>query len=244
MESISELWQFVTAWYNWPFSLALLCFLGLAGLQFLGLGQEQDFDADTDVDLDIDADVDIDVDADVDMDADADLDADHDMDMDHTVDALPGWTVLLSFLGVGQAPLTMVLLILLGTFGFLGWFLNSLIVSNLSFYPPLAILPIFGVALFGGGLTASRTARFIGRAVPALSTTATSMKNLVSRQGRVVSAQVDQQYGQVKVRDKGGTLITVFAVVDSGESPIERDTEVFLVEYNKAKKVFFVVPAE
>ena len=42
--------------------------------------------------------------------------------------------------------------------------------------------------------------------------------------------------GQVKVRDQGGTLITVFAVVDPGKPPIPRDAEVILVEYDEALK--------
>jgi hypothetical protein len=55
---------------------------------------------------------------------------------------------------------------------------------------------------------------------------------------------VDEEYGQVKLRDIGGTLITVFAVVDPGKPAILRDTEVILVEYDAAKKVFIVVPSE
>jgi len=80
--------------------------------------------------------------------------------------------------------------------------------------------------------------------MPAFSSTATSVKRLVSRRGHVVSPQVDEKYGQVKLRDTGGTLITVFAVVDPGKPAILRDTEVILVEYDAAKKVFIVVPSE
>jgi hypothetical protein len=87
-------------------------------------------------------------------------------------------------------------------------------------------------------------AGFIGRAVPAFSSTATSVKRLVSRRGHVVSPQVDEKYGQVKVRDPGGTLITVFAVVDPGKLPILRDTEVILVEYDEATKRYVVVPSD
>jgi hypothetical protein len=67
---------------------------------------------------------------------------------------------------------------------------------------------------------------------------------LVGRRGRVSSGHVDQAYGQVKVRDPGGTLITVFAVVDPGKPSIACDSEVYLVEYDPVKKVFVVVPAD
>jgi len=228
--------------------------LGLAGLQFLGLGQEHDLDADADVDLDIDADlhVDLEIDAHVDIDAhlDAGLDVDHDLNLDHQADLshdagdLPAWLTLLHFLGVGEAPLTMVLLILLGVFGFLGWLLNSFIAGALPAYPNWAIIPVCMVALTLSGFSASRLSHFIGRLVPAVSTTATTYQGLVGRLGYVSSAQISEKYGQVNVRDQGGTLITVFAVVDPGASPIQRDEKVFLVEYDQNRKVFVAVPAE
>ena len=60
----------------------------------------------------------------------------------------------------------------------------------------------------------------------------------------MTSPQVDEKYGQVKVRDTGGTLITVFAVVDPGQPPIPRDADVILVEYDEKRKVFIVVPSD
>jgi membrane protein implicated in regulation of membrane protease activity len=167
---------------------------------------------------------------------------------------VPAWAELLRFLGVGQAPLTMVLLVLMGGFGILGWVMNALILSvspsylKFSWLPAwLAWLPFIAVLIVDlmlGAWFTSRVAVFIGRAVPAFSSTATSVKRLVSRRGHVVSPQVDEKYGQVKVRDPGGTLITVFAVVDPGKPPIPRDTDVILVEYDDAKKVFIVVPSD
>lgn len=278
MQALAELWSFAIAWYNLPFSLALLAFLGLSAVQFIGLEQDHDAaadagaDADAHVDLDHDLSVDHDVSVDHDLavehDADLGHDLDHDVghDLDHDVDhdvdhdassdtgGVPAWAEVLAFLGVGQAPLTMVLLVLLGGFGIVGWIMNALILSvspaylRFSWLPAwLAWLPfilVLGVDLALGAWFTSRVAVFIGRAVPAFSSTATSVKRLVSRRGYVVSPQVDEKYGQVKVRDPGGTLITVFAVVDPGKPSISRDTEVILVEYDEAKKVFIVVPSD
>ncbi len=84
----------------------------------------------------------------------------------------------------------------------------------------------------------------MGRVVPAFTSSAMSVNRLVSRQGYVSSAQVDDTYGQVKVRDAGGTSITVFAVVDPGQPPITCDTKVFLVDYDPARKLFVVEPSE
>jgi membrane protein implicated in regulation of membrane protease activity len=157
---------------------------------------------------------------------------------------MPAWAGALRFLGVGQAPLTMVLLVLLGGFGGLGWIVNASVMGVVPVYPGWALAVVLLLDLLIAAWFTSRVAGFIGRAVPAFSSTATSVKRLVSRRGHVVSPQVDEKYGQVKVRDPGGTLITVFAVVDPGKPPIPRDTEVILVEYDDAKKVFIVVPSD
>jgi membrane protein implicated in regulation of membrane protease activity len=282
VQAIAELWNFAIAWYNLPFSLALLAFLGLSAVQFIGL--EHDHDAAADADADVHVDLGHDVSVEHDLGVDHDVSVDHDLDVGHDADlghdmghdlghevghdlghdvaheagsdvgGVPAWAEVLRFLGVGQAPLTMVLLVLMGGFGILGWIMNALILSVSPYYLKFSWLPawlawlpfilVLLVDLAIGAWFTSRVAAFIGRAVPAFSSTATSTKRLVTRRGRVVSPQVDEKYGQVKVRDPGGTLITVFAVVDPGKPSIPRDTQVILVEYDEARKVFVVVPSD
>jgi membrane protein implicated in regulation of membrane protease activity len=262
VQALTELWTFATAWYNLPFTLALLAFLGLSAVQFIGLEQDHDADVDAHVDLDHDVSLDHDLDVDHDLDLEHGLDVDHDVSVDHDADlghdldhdldhdvghdagGAPAWTGALRFLGVGQAPLTMVLLVLLGGFGMLGWIANASVLGIMPQYPAWVLAIVLLFDLFIAAWFTSRVAGFIGRAVPAFASTATSVKRLVSRRGHVVSPQVDEKYGQVKVRDPGGTLITVFAVVDPGKPPIPRDAEVVLVEYDEAKKVFVVVPSD
>ncbi len=106
-------------------------------------------------------------------------------------------------------------------------------------YPSLALLPVGVVALLGSSVISSRVTRFIGKVLPPISTTATRADALVGRQGVVLSPQVDGKYGLVRLRDKGGTSINVFAVVDS-EEPIDRDNEVILVGYDSAHKIYTV----
>jgi hypothetical protein len=189
------------------------------------------------------------------MDHDVDQDVDHDVDHDvehdvatgagHDAGGMPAWAGALRFLGVGQVPVTMLLLILLGAFGILGWIANSAVLGITPKYPGgWALGLVLALDVLVGGAITHRLAGFLGKAVPAFSSTATSVKRLVSRRGHVVSAQVDETYGQVKLRDPGGTLITVFAVVDPGKPPIPRDSSVVLVEYDPAKKRFVVVPSD
>jgi hypothetical protein len=254
---LNETWLFISAWYNLPFTFMLgLCLL-LTGLQLIGLGGDHDgdADADADVDADVDADLDADVDADLDADVDADLDADADADFDHDLDhdldhdadhdldhdASGSLSALnfLAYLGMGKAPLMVILVILFGTVGVLGWLLNSVIEEALGTYPGIAFAAVLPLALIGGSFISSRTARFIGRALPPVSTTATQAKALVGRAGVVISPSVNAKYGMVRLRDSGGTMINVFAITD-GEEPINRSSEVVVVDYDPQQKRYTV----
>ena len=137
----------------------------------------------------------------------------------------------------------MVLLVLTGSFGFLGWVATQWWWACIH-TQPLVLIPVLGVVLAVCFWFTPRASRFMGRALPSSSSTATPLKRLVGRRGCVASAHVDQAYGQVKVRDPGGTLLTVFAVVDPSQPSIPCNAEVYLVEYDAVKKVFVVVPAD
>src|SRR5688572_7655421 len=116
----------VLNWFNLifvvPFALAL-AFLGLYTLSGWTFG---DADADADAEVDGDAEVEAELEADADADADADTDADHDAEHDHDHDASragggSGWFAVLSWLGAGRVPLSIMLMILLLTWGAIGF---------------------------------------------------------------------------------------------------------------------------
>src|SRR5512133_3083837 len=137
---IGSFLTFSVAWYNLPFTLMLVLGVVFAGLQLVGLSQDGDTDADVDADADVDVDGDIDVDADLDadmdlaihhdIDHDIDHDLDHDVDHDMSHDSISGFSWL-AFIGIGKAPLMVVVLIILMTTGLLGWFLNGLALGGL-----------------------------------------------------------------------------------------------------------------
>src|SRR6266498_3980708 len=116
-------WIFLIAWYNLPFTLMLGLGVALAGLQLLGLSHDSDADADADGDIDADVNADTDLaihhDLDHDLDHDIDHDLDHDVDHDMSRDSLSGFSWL-AFIGIGKAPLMVVVLIVLMTTGLLG----------------------------------------------------------------------------------------------------------------------------
>ena len=239
-------WSFVVAWYNLPFTILLVVCALLAVLQLIGLGGEgesQDVDHDVELDQDLDLDHDVDIEHAVDLDHDADLDhaadVDHDADADHDADGAPTTLSVLAFIGLGKAPLLVVLLIFFGAIGILGWVLNSLVQGTLGSYPGVAFIVVLPLSVIVGGLISSRTSRFIGRALPPISTTATRAQALVGRRGTVVSPFVDDKYGLVRLRDSGGTLLSVFAVNQSGEL-IKRGSDVVLVAYDSTLKRYTV----
>ena len=249
---LESFWTFLIAWYNLPFTFMLGLGVVLAGLQLLGLSHDGDTDADADVDADGDVDADADADADMDMVIHPDLDHDVDHDIDHAIDhdlahnadheigrdSLSGFSWL-AFIGIGKAPLMVVLLIVLMTTGLLGWILNGLAVGMLGVFPGILLLATFLASLVTGSLITSRLTRLIGRALPPVSTTATRAQALVGRPGTVISPFVDSRYGMVHLRDDGGTLISLFAITED-EQPIARGDSVILLSYDPAQRLYLV----
>lgn len=239
---LANAWSFLSTWYNLPFTILLAICALLAVLQLIGLGGEadsHDVDHDVDVDGDVDLDHDLAVEHDADLDHDADVDHGVEHDADHDAESVPTTLSVLAFIGLGKAPLLVVLLIFFGAIGILGWVLNSLVQGALGSYPGVAFIVVLPLSVIVGGLLSSRTARLIGRALPPVSTTAMRAQALVGRRGVVVSPFIDEKYGLVRLRDVGGTLLSVFAIIQSGE-PIKRGSEVVLVAYDPTLRRYTV----
>jgi membrane protein implicated in regulation of membrane protease activity len=209
----------------------LIACIVLAVFQLMGLGGDHESEGEGDIDHDADLDHDID--------HDVDHDVDHDLSHDAGADGGASALNVLAFIGLGKAPLLVVLLILFGSIGLLGWTLNSLLTRTFGAYPSMAFVAVLPITIVVGTLISSRSARFIGRALPPISTTATRAQALVGRRGTVISPFVDAKYGMVHLRDDGGTLLNVFAVIQDGE-PIRRGSEITLVAYDPLKKVYTI----
>lgn len=229
-----ELWTFLTAWYNLPFTALLGLSIFVAVLQLSGLGGDDDSHGDADADGDLDHDVDMDHDLDHDLDHDVDHDVDHGGDAGHG----EGFSIL-SFIGVGKVPLLVVLLILFSSVGLLGWLMHGIIQGVLGMFPGFLILVTLPVATVGGSVITSRTARFIGQLIPPLTSTASRAQTLVGMTGTVTSPFVDEKYGMVHLRDRGGTLISLFCTTDE-LPPIPRGEQVLLVSYDPTGKRYQV----
>jgi membrane protein implicated in regulation of membrane protease activity len=248
--------QWLVNWWNLifvlPFSLALL-YLGLytvSGITFGDADADGDFDADGDIDHDFDAGVDHDLDADADADADGDvdqdLDADQDVDGDHDagsheaegggrgVDA-PVHIAAMNWLGIGRVPVSLVLMVLLLTWGVAGFLTNAAMQERGAMAAVFSI-PIAAVVSFF--VTHTVTA-LIARYLPLYETTAQRRHALLGSVGEAMYP-IDRKFGMVSVREETGDLYQVAcrAVGDA----IGKGSKVKLVSYNAKEGLFYVAP--
>jgi hypothetical protein len=93
-----------------------------------------------------------------------------------------------------------------------------------------------------GVVTGAATTQLIRKVLPPLITTASLAQDLVGQRGTVISPFVDERYGQVRLRNPGGVMISIFAITRS-ETPIKRGDEVMLESYDPAKRLYQVTPA-
>lgn len=231
----TNLGTFVSAWYNLPFTILLGLCAVLAGLQLLGLGGDDE----TDPDLEAETDLDPDLETDTDLESDAEADTEAEADTDGQADTPAPTLSLLAFLGLGKAPLMVVLLILFGTLGLLGWSANALVEASLGSFPAWMLAATGPAALGVAMLVTSRLARWLGKTLPPFSTTASLAESLVGRIGTVTSPFVDEKYGLIHLRDSGGTLMSVFAISASGET-LKRGERIVLASYDAERKCYAV----
>ncbi len=232
--------SFLLASHNIPFLLALGLSLLFALLQVFG------GDSDSDADADVDADIDADVDADIDADVDADIDADVDADTDAAAAAAGGGAgflgSMLVLLGVGKVPLMLILMSFMFALGSAGLITNALLADVLGGYPEFAVLPVLLGSLVLAFLFTNRVSGLLARLAPRHSA-AVGPEHLVGRIGTVVSHTVSPTYGRVQVRDRFGSVHTVYAVIETGE-PLPDRSEVALLAYDPVKRQFLVGPME
>ena len=218
-----------------------------------------DVDADADLDADVDADADFHAEVDLDADADADVDADADTDADAHVEAhLPGHDLhaghggvghaggpsplaaALGFLGLGKAPVSILILMLLIAWSIIGFVVNQLAyaVAPNEWLPPLLSLPL---AFVGSLLATAGLARLLGRYMPSTETYVHRKDQLVGRHGTAIYAITDQ-FGLASVHDTGGDLFQVPCRTAAGAAQIPATARIVLFDYDAERSIFFAAP--
>jgi membrane protein implicated in regulation of membrane protease activity len=244
-------WLFTwwNAVYTLPlaFVLVLLTVTSIFGLA--GAVMDSDHDADVDHDVDADVDVDVDVDHDLDVDADHDVDADADLDQDGDVDVQDhaiaharglghadghGPVIsALAMIGVGHAPLLMVLQVFLLFWGLLGVGIHLALKAA----GPGALLVSLPVTLVASAVATRLLAGAFGKVFKPFETTAVKRHHMVGRTGHVVFA-VTADEGTVHAKDQHGTLHRLRARTEHGR--LESGNQVVILGYDAERKLFQV----
>jgi membrane protein implicated in regulation of membrane protease activity len=258
--------EFLFAWWNLifivPFLLALL-YLGLyaiSGATFgdteadAGVDADGDVGVDADAHVDVDAHVDADTDVAVDADADGDVAADADADADAHADVVhaggggpsdlahpPFYMAALSWLGVGRVPLSLLLMVLLVSWGVIGFLVNAVLYPALQDHSQIPGLSLPAAAA-GSLLFTSGFARLMARWAPLSETYARRRHELLGLVGEALYP-INDQFGLVSVRDDRGVLFQIPCRIFREGSPIDKGSRVRLVAYNGKQRLFYVTLA-
>jgi membrane protein implicated in regulation of membrane protease activity len=138
----------------------------------------------------------------------------------------------LSWLGVGHAPLSVLLICLLVYWAAVGSLGNlALGIRNIGFSVALALV--------GSLLATGATARLIKRFLPVSQSFSVARHELIGREG-VAIYPITESSGTVRLYDKLGTLRQLDSRTVPGGAVIPQDTKVIVVDYNRERQVFTV----
>lgn len=213
-----DLLKEIIAPYNLIFTLPVLLVFFYIVLQFIGFHADHSGIINADIG-------DIGVSADDDMKAQAD-----------------GSTLnyVLSFLGVGKVPITMILVPLVMTWGIVGCGCNHIITHTVK--PPHwpFMLGSIIIAATAGVVTAKLFAGAIAIILPTAERSATSKKELIGKTARVTSGQVTTSFGRARLRDDHGNSITVYCKIPYGRRVAQKGDEIILLDYDEEDGKFEV----
>ena len=234
---------------NLPYWIFLGTGFLLFGFVIVSGGGDDDADLGGDFDTDADFDLDADIDADVDVDADIEAgDSPINLDSDIDVNGNGYWNPiqLLGWLGIGKAPLILLLALDLCLWGLFGWMLNVALGSVIGRIPSgiLGIIVLVS-SLVAALLLGGQIARPIGKVFASFGEDA-SGDRLVGCIGTVSSARLHKvsegKIAQVDVRDAVKNLVTVNAALPIWANDIPKyGDSVLVIERSDKAYLYFVV---
>lgn len=210
--------EWIQGWYNWPFLLSLFVGLGLAALSLLGFSKDVGGGG---IDLDGDGVPDIGTSG-----------GRHE----------PGHLSMEGFgwLGLGKAPLSVLLQTLTLSFGLIGLIANAFAHDLVGDWDVLGFPLAFAGASFGAVLTTRGVASLFFRFMPPERATGKQPGEFVRKSGKAAS-RITSSFGQVQVEEENDHSL-LNACVAPDTSDIERGTEVLLVGYDKERRIYLAIP--
>ncbi|MBI2945655.1 MAG: DUF1449 family protein [Candidatus Wallbacteria bacterium] len=239
------------AWWNLIFELPIVAACLLSTVATLGADSHSggDHDAEGDADAEIEAEGELDghdVEAHVEAgDAELDHDIDHDAESDleheqaHEGHAAAGWlATALAIPGGDRAPLSIVMVVLLLAFGFIGLAANGFLARWMA---PGAFVWISLVLATAGGLTASRGfARVFSRILPRAETYALGRDACVGLTAKVTTLMGPGD-GYAQLYDAHRNLLEVRVQASEG-SRFEMGAPIVLLSYDEAAGRYLAEP--
>ncbi|MFA5185145.1 MAG: hypothetical protein WC551_01540 [Patescibacteria group bacterium] len=221
-------WHYLIFYISIVFGLVI----GL-GSAFSGHGGDTDGDADADAD----GDVDHDVDGGADHDADAEHDAAHSIEIVGQTRArrTSAGRIILRFLGVGKAPIAVLLMTFCLFFGLAGILLNQLFTKVMS-GENFGLVSV-GLALIIAFVLARLVAGTIHRFLPSFETYSVTNKDLVGRMATLI-LPADAKNGTAQVHDQQGSLHQIACRTDG--PAIAKGASVLIVQYNSENDTYLV----
>ncbi|BDI31112.1 hypothetical protein CCAX7_31630 [Capsulimonas corticalis] len=177
-------------------------------------------------------------DAETDADVDADVEADADGESESEGGGLGG---ALGWIGVGHAPLTLVMGSLLLGWGFTGFWAVRLLSMKIE-SPGAFIGPAVLIAAVFAVLIARAVAKISAYIVPKIQTAAVSRESLVGQEASVVYP-VSVNGGRAFYYDSNAVLHDVTCRVRPGEPEIGKGRKVILGAYDEATGRFYAEPS-
>lgn len=237
--------QNLLEWQNLVFALPMVLAFILLGMSILGGGGDHDVGADHDISIDHDVsldahDIDLDSDADVGGGHGANLPHDFSYGMDHDAE-VSIITTMLSVLGIGKVPISILGFCWLMIFGFVGLSFNA-IWTNVFGSINVLVMVSAAVAFVASLTVTSFLAGFIARIMPLSNNDSESIANFINREADV-RYTITPHSGTITLKDKFDNLQTLPARCDSSfDGSISPNTKVIILSYSKDKNEFIVIP--
>lgn len=182
---------------------------------------------------------DADVEAHIDADAAAEADTDHGAHA-HTGHVAHSGTSLavLHLIGVGKMPLSLLVMILLFSWGISGFAAVQYLRPFVAEEDRIALYAIPFAAWTSLCITAIG-ARVLGRIFPMTEAPATALNDLVGQRG-VAVLNINDDFGLAQIENPRGAAIQVPCRVGFGEEPIPNHSPIVVLRFDRVARVFYV----
>ena len=207
-------------WYNLIFFIPIAVGLALIAGSALGLGHDAGHDVGHDVHHDVGH-------------GDG-----HGHDQDHGHHEQSTFSKALSVLGIGRAPLTVVLMIMSFLFGGIG-FISNVLLKPVLITPYAYFWVSLAAAFFGMVVGTGKIARLVYRVLPSTETYSITKHELVGRTGELM-LPADTNSGLASVQAPDGSVLQVACRTYEGSLP--KGGEILVVDYKEEGDLYVVAP--